>query len=138
MQRALARRDHSVLELKNKLDRWYSPEAVDFALKEAANRRLLRPEQEIAEMANQAYGRKLKSHTYIKHQMKKRGLPTPDLDFTKEQDKINEIIRRRFNRVDLSDYEERVKVMRFLRNRGFDLRSIQAAIKGVEVDYEES
>lgn len=107
-------------------------------MREAISRRWVRPEDEIAEDASEAYGRKLKSHAYIKEQMEKRGLPTPDLDFTEEQDKINELLRRRFSHADLSDYDQCVKVIRFLRNRGFDVQAIRAIIKNVEVNLEES
>lgn len=110
---------------------------MTYALQQAKAKRWLRSEEEIAEDAVQMFEGKLKSNAYIKQQMEKRGLPTKDLDFSKEQDKINELIQKRFNHVDMEDKKERMKVVRFLLNRGFELRSIQSVIKNVEVDYYE-
>lgn len=138
LQRALARRDHSSSELEQKLLQKHSPEAVKQALQVAMDRRWLKSEADIAEFAVDGLERKHKSHAHIEQEMQKRGLPSPDLDFDKEQDKINQLIKRRFSKVDLNDNEECMKVVRFLRYRGFDLRAIKAVIKNVEVYLEES
>lgn len=122
---------------------------VEHALAKAQAKGWMRPPSEIATDATAVYDRKLKSHTYIKHQMEKLGLPTPDLDFLKEQDKINQLIKKHFSKADWADAKQRIKVLRFLLNRGFDLGAIKSVIKDVddldinglvdiEVNFEES
>lgn len=133
----MSRRDLSAEELKNKLTDKHSQESLAYALEQAQAKRWLRPEKEIAEDAIEMLENKLKSHAFIKKEMEKRGLPTVDLDFSKEQDKINELIQKRFRHLDMDDEKEKLKLVRFLLNRGFELRSIQSVIKNIEVDYYE-
>lgn len=131
--RYLALRDHSLHELKQKLSRRYEDEIIREALGEAEARGWLGDEQAIAERLAGALARKNKSRRYIEAQLKKRRLPAVTLEATNELEKARELLVRKFGEEKLS-FEDKAKAFRFLRNRGFDDRSIRKVLNN---EYEE-
>lgn len=126
--RLLAMRDHSLHELKTKLSRRFDAEIMSAALSEAEVRGWLSDEAAIAERLAGALARKNKSRRYIEAQLKKRRLPTIHLDSDSELEKAKELLLRKFGEEKLT-YEDKAKAFRFLRNRGFDDRSIRQVLK---------
>ncbi len=126
--RYLALRDHSLHELKQKLSRRYDAEIIQQALGEAESRGWLCDEQAVAERLSGALARKNKSRRYIEAQLKKRRLPAVSLESDAELEKARELLVRKFGEEKLS-FEDKAKAFRFLRNRGFDDRSIRQVLK---------
>ncbi|MBX3021046.1 MAG: regulatory protein RecX [Bdellovibrionales bacterium] len=126
--RYLAMRDHSRHELHSKLSRLYNPEIVEKALNEAAENGWIPPEEELAQRATAAYRHSLKSRRYIEGQLRKKGLPVPPRDDEAEVTAIRTLVERKFGSPSELTFEERTKVYRFLKYRGFDDRGIKQVL----------
>lgn len=124
----LARRDHSVHELRQKMRRRHSPEAIEAALKEAADRRLLVDNETLARQWAEALGRKKRSRQFIEAYLRKHKLPLVALDPENELEKCRRLLETKFGKSASFSREEQPKVIRFLRYRGFDGSTIKRVI----------
>jgi len=122
--RYLARRDHSELELKQKLRRFHAASSVEEAVARARRNRWLAEPEILAQRLSESLHLKGRGHNYIKNYLRKRGLPQIPLDFDREVEKGRQLLQTKFGKVDTFTYSEKPKVYRFLRNRGFDERTI--------------
>ena len=116
----LARRDHSVKELRDKLKRKFTVEEVDRALETAHENGWLIPPEELAVKVAGELGRKGKGKIYIRNYLAQKGLPLVTADDEEELQKGMEVARHKFGEGRLEQIEERKKVYQFLINRGFD------------------
>jgi SOS response regulatory protein OraA/RecX len=116
----LAVRDHSRLELQNKLSGNFPSEIIAEALALAESKRWLQPEEEIAARAAVVFQRKLKSRSYIENQLAKRGLPLPPRDDEAERATARAAVEKKFGPIGELDIERRRQALRFLAGRGFD------------------
>src|SRR5579859_1374890 len=119
LMRYLAARDHSELELRNKLKRRYEPEAIEAAITYAHEHALLLAPEELAMKASRELARRKKSHGYIQNQLRKRGLPSVSLDSEGETEKMRRLLNGKFGSEGVLTYEEKTKAYRFLKYRGF-------------------
>lgn len=122
----LARRDHSEKELREKLaDRQYTDEEIDEAITELWERRYLLPPEELSAKISRYLSQRGKGIIYIQQYLQKKGLPKvfiePDLEIEKGLD----LIERRLRCKPPFEFEMKVKVKRFLNNRGYAYESIQ-------------
>lgn len=124
----LAKRDHSVHELKQKMRRRHSPEAIQAALEEARARKLLIDDQVLAEQWAASMKRKKRSNMYIQNYLRKHKLPPVALDRDDELEKCRQLLATKFGKSANFDREEQPKVVRFLRYRGFDGSTIRRVI----------
>ncbi len=121
----LARRDHSELELQQKLSLRYSQEIVETVLTEAKEKKWLSSPEELAERVSEQLHRKLKGRRYITQYLKKKGLPLPALCPEREQEKAQELLARHFQ-WDLSDstqslpLSEKQRAFHYLQRRGYE------------------
>ena len=125
--RYLAIRDHSRLELRQKLSARFTPEAVDTAIRHAEAQGLLTSEEEIADRLVESFRRRMKSPRYIQVQLEKRGLPERQLDEESELLAIRELLRRKFGEGGLPDARQ-PEIIRFLKFRGFHDRAIKQVL----------
>lgn len=125
--RWLALRDHSLYELKTKLERRYDSKVAADALGEAEARGWLVDDEQIAERLAASLSRRGKSQGYIAAQLKKRRLPAVAGDPESELEKARACLVRKFGEEKLT-FEQKGKAYRFLKYRGFDDRSIRKAI----------
>jgi regulatory protein len=132
LNRYLALRDHSRFELKQKLLKSFDPELVEHVVAEASDAGWLASEEEIAARAALTYARQNKSRSYIEAQLRKRHLPLPPLSAEEELDKIRALVERRFGLIRDLSFEERQRVFRFLKYRGFEDRSIRQVMHDEE------
>lgn len=128
----LGRRNHSELELRQKLLKNFEEDVVERVVEEAHQRRWLLPPEELAEMAARAWSRSHKSFGYIQAQLKKRGLPIIEIDEELEIQKMKTLLQKKFrlsfeDHLDLS-YEDRVRAFRYLKYRGFSDALIRKVI----------
>lgn len=127
LTRYLALRDHSLHELRTKLERNFERELVDKVLEEADANGWLTPEEQIAERLAAALGRRNKSHRYIEAQLRKRKLPVPLAEADDEIERIRHLVERKFGTDSLS-FEDKAKAYRFLKYRGFGDRAIRQVL----------
>lgn len=128
ISRYLALRDHSRFELKTKLSRHFDAKIVESVLAEAEERGWVASEEDIAARAALSYRRSLKSRRYIEGQLRKKRLPVPPRDDEAEVEAIRALVERKFGTSSGFSFEERSKVYRFLKYRGFDDRCIRQVL----------
>lgn len=116
----LARRDHSELELKNKLLRHFTPRVTVAALLKCYESGWMSTEEELVERAVLSLERKLKSHQKLVQFLRKRGLPSPPFDSDNEIEKARQVVAKY-----ASDESTREDLFRLLHNRGFDKSTIR-------------
>lgn len=121
----LAARDHSPLELKKKLRKFFSDEEIEEAISEARERRWLPSDEELSERVTRSLNRKKKSQGYIQGYLRARGLPTVKNSDEIEYEKAKTLIDSRYKS---RTREDKIKIMRYLKNRGFSLEIIRKVI----------
>jgi regulatory protein len=116
----LARRNHSELELRQKLSRDYADEDIADALAFARENKWMTPPEELSTRVAEELGRKRKGHRYINQFLKAKGLPPVEKDVASELRLAREIATTKMGKPGPYDYEEQKKIHRLLANRGFD------------------
>ena len=124
----LYRRDHSVLELKNKLTQWYTDEAVRDAIQRAQDREYIKEPEFLSKQFGEALHRKEKGIYYINNALKKKGLPPLPTDPDRELSKCRELLQKKYGDQENLTTPLRVKAFRYLTSRGFDSETINKAI----------
>lgn len=124
----LAKRDHSELELQQKLSRRFEKDIVEAALAEAREMKWLLPPEELAEKVKEALGRRNKGSRYIQQYLKKKGLPAVRFDDEEEYMRCLQLLESRFGPSADLDWQEKQKVFRFLTQRGFSSTAIRSAL----------
>ncbi len=124
----LARRDHSTHELRQKMKRRHSAEAIENALKEARDRKLLIDDRVLAEQWAAGMSRKKRSARYIDGFLRKHKLPPVKADPEAELEKCRLLLETKFGKSANFDRDQQPKVIRFLRYRGFDAQTIKRVI----------
>ena len=119
----LSRRDHSLWELRQKLQKHFSCPEVEKALKMAQKEHWLRDEKEISLKWAEQMHADLKSHLYIEGQLRKRKLPLVEKESQREFEKAYSLIRKRKESW-LSSKNLR-PIALFLNHRGFDSETIE-------------
>lgn len=120
LTRYLAQRDHSERELRTKLSRRFEDEIIEDVLASAHEHGWLRPPEELASSATEAWNRSHKSHRYIQEQLRRKGLPATPMDEDVEREKVLYHLQKKFGAKPRLSYEDRTKAYRFLKYRGFD------------------
>lgn len=128
LTRYLALRDHSRLELEQKLSRRFEPEVVERVLLEADANGWLGVPEEIAARTALALQRRKKSRAYVEGQLRERGLPIPQIDEEAELQNARELVERKFGAPAEMSYDDRAKAYRFLKYRGFADRLIRTVL----------
>lgn len=126
----LARRDHSVVELRRKLAVYeYNSDEIEDAINFAEENNWLTPPTELTEQVTRSLSRKKKSARYIEQFLRDKGLPPAEIDPETELEKALEIVQAKLRKDSAFDYEEKKKVHRLLTNRGFDSTTIRKVIE---------
>ena len=128
----LGRRDHSRLELQEKLAKHFAPEIIDEVFRIADTKGWLQSEAEIATHAALTFQRKLKSRLYIEAQLLKRGLPPAPHDDARELEIVRMLVIKKFGHPDQLEDGLRRQASIYLRNRGFEEHLIQMVVKDAE------
>lgn len=128
----LARRDHSVKELKEKLSRRFTGCAIESALEEAANHKYLTDPKELAECVAKELHQKNKGFYYIQNYLLEKGLPEVALDSELETVKAQSVVDSKISKRPTLTNGDRSKLEQHLKNRGFDLETIETVIKQIK------
>ena len=126
----LARRDHSELELRQKLKRRYAADLIEQVITEAQERGWICPPDELALRVAQQLNRKKKGYLYIAKYLKQRGLPPPQADHDTEVDKAIDLIHTLVPEAGTCalTFEQKQKAYRQLQRRGFEDPIIREAL----------
>lgn len=125
----LARRDHSEKELSEKLQqRQYTEDEINEAIEELWERNYLLPPKELAEKMARNLNEKGKGIHYIQQYLQKKGLPKVFSEPDFEVEKGLDLIERRLRCKPPFEFEMKVKIQRFLNNRGYAYDSIMRIV----------
>jgi regulatory protein len=122
----LARRNHSELELRQKLSRFdYDESEIDDAIEEARTRKWLADPSITASEIAADLGRKQKSAEFINEYLKAKGLPPVRKNLDEEIAKGRALIVSKMPRLQQHTEgplgrDEVIKIRRLLSNRGYD------------------
>ena len=124
----LARRDHSELELRRKLAVHYEPKEVEDAIEFAKQNKWMKSPEELAEKVAEQLGRRNRGSRYIQKFLSSRGLPRVAKNADEEFRKALELVTTKLGHEAPFEFEERNKIARLLKNRGFDDETIRKVI----------
>jgi SOS response regulatory protein OraA/RecX len=138
----LAIRSHSESELRPKLLRQHTEEAVEDALRIAKSKNWIESEAELAARVAASLAAKGKGHAFIADYLEAKGLSAPVRDSNVEIEKARELIKSKLAKAGSFDYdlsdEEKRKLFRFLAGRGFDEETILQALHLDGLDFSDS
>ncbi len=127
----LSVRDHTLKELNTKLCRKFSPEVVGQVLEKAIDLNWITSPKEMAAKVKDTLDMKRKGFLYISQYLRQKGLPAVDKNEEIEIEKACDIINQHFKQPEGLSYDEKHKALRLLKNRGFDLETINKVIYDV-------
>ncbi len=124
----LARRDHSEMELRQKLMRNYEADEIQEALDEARESGWIIPAEDMAaKVARQLHGRR-KGYFYICNYLRQKGLPKVPKEPEIELQKAREIAESKLGDDAKVWKSEAEKLARWLKSRGFEDETIWKVI----------
>lgn len=130
VMRAVARRDHSETELRNKLQERFTTRCVDAALQYAHDHRWIPDPQDLANRTAETLRRRGKGRRYIQNYLHKKGLPPVEHDAEQELEKALELVKNKLSmcKSETIDRSTKEKMGRFLLARGFEMSLVRKVI----------
>lgn len=141
----LARRNHSELELRQKLGADFSADEIGKAIEFARESKWLLPPEELAEQVATTLARKHKGQLFINQYLKSKGLPAVAPINADEVERgialVESKLARNFaqkttqSRADeplTLNYDEQRKIQRLLHNRGYADSTIRQVLQGLK------
>ena len=122
----LSRRDHSEMELREKLGRTYTQEEIDETIKEVTERGWLLPPEELAAKVTLHLHSKKKGFLYIQQFLQRKGLPNTSREPETEYQKALSLIESKIH-----DPSDSKRLVSLLKNRGFDTETIARVINEI-------
>ena len=132
----LARRKHSELELRTKLQDSFTPQEIEEAILHAKNKAWIPANEDqqrsLAEETAEALIKKGKGIEYINQYLEQKGLPAVKVDSSDELEKARQLVKNKFDPLENLTPEEnekqKAKIGRFLASRGFDEETVRKVI----------
>lgn len=139
MMDLIAGRDHSEMELRQKLNLDFTPAETDAAIEYGKIHHWIPDTEEAQAQLSQKYAevlhRKNKGIESINHQLHEKGLPLIESDSRLELEKAFTLVKNKYSvKDDVSDEEKaklEAKVGRFLISRGFDEDTVRQVLRKV-------
>jgi regulatory protein len=133
--RLLARREHSVDELRRKLaGKGYPPETIEPVIEKLAGKRLISDERFTSTFVHH-HAKRGQGPVRIRAALRQQGIPGPQVEEALRGAEIDwvqlarEVRRRKFGAGSPRSLGERAKQARFLQYRGFDAEQLRAALR---------
>jgi regulatory protein len=133
--RLLARREHSVEELRRKLlAKGYPPDIVEPVIQKLAGKRLVSDERFIATFVHH-HAKRGQGPVRIRAELRQQGIPDAQVEEALRAAEVDwvqlarEVRRRKFGATPPRSLGERAKQARFLQYRGFDAEQLRAAFR---------
>ena len=129
----LAVRDDSEWELREKLrQKEYDTDAIDAAINEAWDRKWLLPPEVLSQKVARGLSQKHKSRRYIHAYLAKKRLPEVEIEEEEEFEKAKHLAEKKFHFEEAFTFEDKKKVLQYLRNRAFQDSVIRMVIDEFE------
>lgn len=113
-------RDHSALELIQKLERKYPKEEVREAIKIAESDGYILEPNKLSQKVASRLGRQFRGIIYINRYLVKKGLPKINIDWDNEFEKARKAALKKFKEGPPYDLKQKQALFRYLLTRGFD------------------
>ena len=133
--RLLARREHSVEELRRKLlSRGYLPETLEPVIQKLTGKRLVSDERFISTFVHH-HAKRGQGPVRIRAELRQQGIADSQVEEALRSAEFDwvqlarEVRRRRFGATAPRSLGERAKQARFLQYRGFDAEQLRAALR---------
>ena len=133
--RLLARREHSVDELRRKLTRkGYVPATIEPVIEKLAGKRLVSDERFTSAFVHH-HAKRGQGPVRIRGELRQQGIPESQVEEALRRAEVDwvqlarEVRRRKFGTVPPRSLGERAKQARFLQYRGFDAGQLRAAFR---------
>jgi regulatory protein len=133
--RLLARREHSIEELRRKLRaKGYPPAAIEPVIQKLAGKRLVSDERFTSSFVHH-HAKRGQGPVRIRAALRQQGIPDAQVDEALRVAEVDwvqlarEVRRRRFGATAPRSLGERAKQARFLQYRGFDAEQLRAAFR---------
>ena len=133
--RLLARREHSVEELRRKLlTKGYPPETLESVIQKLAGKRLVSDERFISSFVHH-HAKRGQGPVRIRAELRQQGIADSQVDEALRSadfdwvHRAREVRRRKFGTTAPRSLGERAKQARFLQYRGFDAEQLRAAFR---------
>ncbi len=128
----LSHRQHSELELREKLKLHFALPEIDSAVEFGKEQGWIPNTPEalaaLSQFAADSLRRKGKGQIYINTYLEKLGLPAIPISEVEEVEKALETVKNKFSDLKTMDLKEKTKVARFLTSRGFNPEVIRKVI----------
>ena len=127
LQLIIAKRDHSVKELTDKLSRHHEMDEINDAIALADEYGWMKKPEDLAEAWKRVATRKKRGNLWLKNEMIKKGLPTHKMDPEEEIAVARELVLGKFGE---APWEQKVqgRIARFLTSRGFNFSIVSDII----------
>lgn len=131
----VARRDHSVKELRQKLSLRCDPETVEKTLQWAQEQHWLAPPERLQSQVSQQLARRGQGIRRINQKLKSLGLDSTVGNSDEELNRAQQLVRAKwsyenFKHLDFKEAQKlRAKIMRFLATRGYESSTISLILK---------
>lgn len=115
----LAKRDHSIRELVQKLKKWHTPDEIQVAMEHAIQHGWILEPDQLALKVSRQLDQKSRGTLYINTYLKRKGLPPVTADVENEAEKARWIAKKKFTDGPPYTFEQKKVIYRLLVNRGF-------------------
>ena len=133
--RLLARREHSIEELRRKLlNKGYPPDTIEPVIQKLAGKRLVSDERFTSSFVHH-HAQRGQGPVRIRAELRQQGIPDSQVEEALRSAAIDwvqqarEVRRRKFGATAPRSLGERAKQARFLQYRGFDAEQLRAAFR---------
>jgi regulatory protein len=133
--RLLARREHSIEELRRKLlSKGYPPDTIEPVIQKLVGKRLVSDERFTSSFVHH-HAKRGQGPVRIRAELRQQGIPDSQLEEALRSADIDwvqlarEVRRRKFGATAPRSLRERAKQARFLQYRGFDAEQLRAAFR---------
>jgi SOS response regulatory protein OraA/RecX len=121
----LSIRDHTELELRQKLAKDFSSLEIQEAIEFAKEHELMKTPEQLSTQLYHELSRKNKGYLYIIKYLRAKGLPHHSIDREQELEKARKLVLTKLQIEGMPSHEDKIKIYRLLTNRGFDDQTIR-------------
>jgi len=132
LTRYLLRRDHSEKELRQKMSRRHTDDAINGAIAKANEYGYLKTPEELARRLAKALAQKGRGQSRIRYVLKKRGLPTIKFNPEDEMLRAQQVVDKLGLFRDDLNLQDKQKLMRKLYQRGFTPETIRHLLEKMQ------
>lgn len=115
----IAKRDHSIRELVQKLKKRFTPDEIQDAIEHAIESGWILEPAKLAKKVARQLDQKNRGILYVNRYLRKKGLPVVAVEKENELEKARTLAQRKLKAQPPYTFEQKKVIYRFLANRGF-------------------